>query len=303
MGKIMLNEISYSGGGGGNANIVRLTQDEYDALPSSKLTDDKVYMITDVNGDDSQFQPVIYSENEREIGVWIDGKPLYEKTINSDITLSNTFQNYFSTSGIDKIIDVINPIVYRDGEQISMAFSNNGVADWRVQDGYLKVSVQGIITGETWLLKSLTLRYTKTTDQAGSGTWTPQGVPAVHYSTDEQVVGTWIDGSTLYEKTIEFDGSSQSITDNMTINNGIENADFICIKDAWFIDPKISSKASSSNIITKLPYTQNSSSFLNVVIPLNDKTKIKFSSSETFTAYEGRKIIVILQYTKTQGGA
>lgn len=25
-----------------------------------------------------------------------------------------------------------------------------------------------------------------------------------HYSTDEQVVGTWIDGSTLYEKTFEF---------------------------------------------------------------------------------------------------
>ena len=48
----------------------------------------------------------------------------------------------------------------------------------------------------------ITIQYTKTTDQPGSGTWTPQGVPAVHYSTDEQVVGTWTDGSTIYEKTI-----------------------------------------------------------------------------------------------------
>lgn len=33
--------------GGGSANIVHLTQAEYDALPSSKLTDNKVYLITD----------------------------------------------------------------------------------------------------------------------------------------------------------------------------------------------------------------------------------------------------------------
>lgn len=29
-----------------------------------------------------------------------------------------------------------------------------------------------------------------------------------HYSTDEQVVGTWIDGKTLYEKTFKFDNVS-----------------------------------------------------------------------------------------------
>ena len=45
------------------------------------------------------------------------------------------------------------------------------------------------------------LKKTKTTDVAGSGTWTPQGVPTVHYSTDEQVIGTWL-GETLYQKTL-----------------------------------------------------------------------------------------------------
>jgi hypothetical protein len=57
------------------------------------------------------------------------------------------------------------------------------------------------------------MQYTKTTDAPGSGTWTPQGVPAVHYSTDEKVVGTWIDGSTIYEITDEF-------TSAITINSG-----------------------------------------------------------------------------------
>jgi hypothetical protein len=59
-----------------------------------------------------------------------------------------------------------------------------------------------------WSIKYLTLRYTKTTDTAGSGQWTPQGVPAVHYSTDEQIVGTWIDRKPLYEKTFKIDNAS-----------------------------------------------------------------------------------------------
>ena len=105
MGKIMLNEISYSGGGG-NADIVRLTQAEYDALPSSKLTDNKVYMITDVNGDGSQFQPVIYSENEREIGVWIDGKPLYQKCYKLNKSIGNISTNLISDLNIDNVIDL-----------------------------------------------------------------------------------------------------------------------------------------------------------------------------------------------------
>ena len=51
------------------------------------------------------------------------------------------------------------------------------------------------------LVVSASVYYTKTTDTAGSGTWTPQGVPAVHYNETEHICGTWVDGSTLYEKT------------------------------------------------------------------------------------------------------
>ncbi|MBP3718189.1 MAG: hypothetical protein J6I58_01570, partial [Eubacterium sp.] len=49
----------------------------------------------------------------------------------------------------------------------------------------------------------VTFQYTKTTDQPGSGTWTPEGQLAHHYFTSEKIVGTWIDGSTtVYERTI-----------------------------------------------------------------------------------------------------
>jgi hypothetical protein len=40
------------------------------------------------------------------------------------------------------------------------------------------------------------------------------------YSTTEQVVGTWIDGRTVYEKTFEFENPS---TGNTVLNHGITN--------------------------------------------------------------------------------
>lgn len=36
------------------------------------------------------------------------------------------------------------------------------------------------------------------------------GQPALNYSTDEQVVGTWVDGSTLYQKMVTTGGSVPS---------------------------------------------------------------------------------------------
>lgn len=46
MAAIISNGIIYAGGGG-NTNAVCLTQEEYDALPDSKLTDGKIYFIED----------------------------------------------------------------------------------------------------------------------------------------------------------------------------------------------------------------------------------------------------------------
>lgn len=42
------------------------------------------------------------------------------------------------------------------------------------------------------------------------------------YSTDEQIVGTWIDGRPVYEKTFDF---SNPVAGNTILNHGIENFD------------------------------------------------------------------------------
>ena len=95
MGKILRNNIEY----GGTESWVG-TQAEYDALPIKypNIT----YYITDTNGNEDQFQPVIYSLEEREIGVWTDGKPLYQKTY---IYTPSAPLSVASLS-IDKIIDM-----------------------------------------------------------------------------------------------------------------------------------------------------------------------------------------------------
>ena len=200
MGKIMLNEIDYSGG---NANVIRLTQAEYDALPPTKLTDNNVYMITDANGDGSQFQPVIYSEDEREIGVWVDGKPLYQKTF---LLSSSATLNKNSWTSVNVVIQNAENCL-----KCEIFLDQGDKSQWSAFGKFVNDTLQ-IFTTVLLSIEKVTIQYTKTTDTPGSGIWTPQGVPAVHYSTDEQVVGTWIDGSTVYEKTYSVNFTYESLT-------------------------------------------------------------------------------------------
>lgn len=48
------------------------------------------------------------------------------------------------------------------------------------------------------------------------------GGSSTHYSTEEQVIGTWIDGSTLYQKTIEFTCSSTNTSTTYTMDAGVD---------------------------------------------------------------------------------
>ena len=82
---------------------------------------------------------------------------------------------------------------------------------------------------------TVTIRYTKTTDQAGSGQWTPQGVPAVHYSEDEHIIGTWIDGSTLYEKTVHFSVTSNTVFNYILNISGVDSTSIVYIANGFYL--------------------------------------------------------------------
>lgn len=167
----------------------------------------------------SKFQPVIYSTEEREIGVWTDGKPLYQKSyigLNVEIINVNTWYNTgLSASGVEVFVEGEMIDINNQAYPVNVAFMSSNT----------KIGISCGMANRTGVI--LTIRYTKTSDVAGSGTWTPQGVPTHHYSTDEKVVGKWIDGSTLYEKTYDFsanpiDLSANSWTNTTASNSGID---------------------------------------------------------------------------------
>lgn len=278
--EIYLYKKAQNGGGGGNADVVHLTQAEYDALPDSKLTDDKVYMLEDVNGDGSQFQPVIYSEDEREIGVWTDGKPLYEKVFIASSPISISGGGWIATSFAINSENIVSATL------IDPNGNTSGELPVANINGYIN-----IYPSFSANVKTIILQYTKTTDTAGSGTWTPQGVPAVHYSTDEKVVGTWIDGKTLYEKTFSFIPTDNSFYIDVTSLN---------------IDKIIDSNGSifqSYGNVVPLPYGTNSSDFAIAYYDSNSK-KLKISEASGQDNYNlNVQWIVTWKYTKTsQGG-
>ena len=163
----------------------------------------------------------IYSTDEKMIGQWIDGKPLYQKThafnsptLNSLISLSDILTNadkiMLSETIIERNDDILTPYynTSTDYAQICMyqtKSNNNKYVIVRSNTGITKMTV--------------TFKYTKTTDSAISiGTDTD-------YSTTEKIVGTWIDGKPIWQKTIEYGTLPNSI--NKSVNHNISNIDKI----------------------------------------------------------------------------
>lgn len=197
-------------------NYVELTQAQYDALPASKLTDGILYCIKDsgiVEGD--KYAPIIYSLEEREVGVWTDGKPLYQKTFH------NIPVNTQLLTNIDKLVDYK---IKRHGLGNTSSIIDIGDG-FQVTDSALCILNNNTVTYICWTgtqgnvdktADDITLWYTKTTDVPGSGTWGTDGVPMVHYDGTERIIGTWF-GETLYQRT--FRGSLTPSASSDTIFN------------------------------------------------------------------------------------
>lgn len=70
----------------------------------------------------------------------------------------------------------------------------------------------GSVVSVTQIQSTGTKIATITVDSVDTDLYAPQSGASHEYSTDEQIVGTWIDGSTLYEKTILTSNSSVDLT-------------------------------------------------------------------------------------------
>lgn len=173
------------------------------------------YTSSSMNG----FPPLIYSDEEREVGVWRDGKPLYQKIIvknNIAIVPPNGYIAH-EIQNVDMIIR-LNVLTFSADSPTSYTSESGGLSltggsSTTIMNGFRADRTNIMFIGKSgsgeWSANPnrywyFTLYYTKTTDTPGSGIWTTQGALAHHYSTDEHIIGTWIDGKPLYEKVFVF---------------------------------------------------------------------------------------------------
>lgn len=148
-----------------------------------------VYGLT--QGTNGIFTPIIYSDTERVVGVWRDNKPLYTRTfaLPSPINISPSSWDSMGVSVADgeNVIFCWGIATDGTGSPLMGYFSSNVLMCQTPRNNNPSYSIQYLI-----------VQYTKTTDVAGSGNWNTDGVPTVHYSTTEQVIGTYL-GKPLYQ--------------------------------------------------------------------------------------------------------
>lgn len=271
--------------------IIYLTKDEYTTLITEgtvttssgktyKYDDDAYYAFEGTSSGDpaEYYQPLIYSTDEREVGVWTDGKPLYQKTY--EITSTVIYPSGTAIAGID--ISGMDAIIKAEGADSTlvqsatlMAYNNNGLM---------------VSSSLALLIDRITLWYTKTADTAGSGIWTPSGVPAVHYSTDEHVIGTWIDGSTLYEKTI-----TASISNRVQwIDTGVDNTSTIVYSEGFL--------EHSGGITTLASADPDGQAGINTFIQsvvTTGKWSVLYRAKQEHTGLHAGDLTVTIRYTKS----
>ena len=142
----------------------------------------------------------LYSTDEKIIGQWTDGKPLYQKTIDFGNLPSNTSKSAdHNISNLDRVVDLFGMAQKSDrSDIIPLPFTGATTNITTLWANATKVGSKTSAASLSQYYAYITNQYTKTTDSAvfiGNDT---------DYSTTEKIVGTWIDGKPIYQKTIEY---------------------------------------------------------------------------------------------------
>lgn len=227
----------------------------------------------------------IYSTDEQIIGCWIDGRPVYQKVISLGSLPNVTAKNV--AHGVSNIGDVVN----------AWAYANSGIhrspipyvsADTTIIAN-MDVTTTNVVINTNTNLSSYTgyaiIQYTKTTDAVNSYNIAKENT----YNLTEKVVGKWVDGSTLYQKTIEMGVLTNALSTEATKTaaHGISNlSKVVSVIGHWYL--------------TANPTTGG-------MIPYCDKnyyiSALTQSGNNVAVNYKGdwstATVFVTIQYTKT----
>ena len=176
------------------------------------------FVITSIYGINTGtvLAPMIYSEDEREVGCWIDNKPLYQKTfdLTSQALTDNAWNNnILGTTGIS-IKAYRGYFTLGTGAFFPYEYYRNNsefftvVTDIDTSDINVRPNMNA---GTPVYAGIVTIWYTKDSDVAGSGSYGSLGIQMEHYDNTEKVVGTYF-GDTLYAKSYDVDNPSNNAT-------------------------------------------------------------------------------------------
>jgi hypothetical protein len=138
-----------------------------------------------------------YSTNEKIIGVWTDGKPLYQKTVNFGTLPNNTKKAVaHGISNIEKVISIDGSAYGTTGGIFyAFTFPNVGTNNQYAYDIAIDITGANIDittqTDRTFLTGIVTIKYTKTTDAANSAVTTPGAY-------DINFPNTWPENKEIY---------------------------------------------------------------------------------------------------------
>lgn len=243
----------------------------------------------------------IYSTTEKVVGCWTDGRPIYQRTytgtlakttaIGTEVTTTISigasvrefidFQGYYSNSVYGATSHIINNARWTDGklEVVRAALDDNATSG---NTNVIRL-LNSWYTSDS--IYTVTIRYTKATDAANSFNYADEN----DYSTSEQIIGKWVDGSNLFQKTISF-GTLPNAT-SKTVAHGISNLKRIIEVSGY-------AYRSSSTAFIPLPFSgTNTSANANVNITC-DATNIlvtTLTDRSTFT-----ESYITIKYTKTK---
>lgn len=147
---------------------VEMSYARYQTLTDAEKTNGTIYMVYDDPTDNyvanNGGYEIDYSLNEQPTGKkWVDGKPIYQRTLNPNITLTTTGQSVMTMADIDTIVEV-KPLLDKDGNQCQSPYSpSDAFVTWQLVSEDLLFYIVGQHYNDA-VLKYVTVQYTKTTD-------------------------------------------------------------------------------------------------------------------------------------------
>ena len=231
-----------------------------------------------------------FSTSEKVIGCWTNGKPLYQKVVNFG-TLPNaaTKSVAHNISNLDYVANVWGMAV--DG-------TNRSPLPYVARDSSILVSLNvtttNIDVGSNINASSYTgyvvIQYTKTSDATNSFNY----ANPTDYSTSEKVIGTWIDGSTLYQKTVQTTLPTCT-TDGVEVGSNVSTGTtikLVCHIHAVVVNGNkyvmLNARSAGANTYTRINISNNN----------NTSSPNNISLTNANSGWSGLTTYITFQYTK-----